>query len=165
MNKNNKVLFTSQAAVIAALYVVLTYVSAIFGLSSGPVQCRLSEALCVLPVFTPAAVPGLFAGCFLSNLLTGCVLPDVVFGSIATLLGAWGTYALYKANFNKYTYVLAPILANTVIIPFVLKFAYALDEGIMYFVATVFAGEIISCGVLGMCLYFYLNKHRHSIFK
>ncbi len=165
MKKNNRMLYVSQSAVIAALYVVLTYVSAMFGLSSGAIQCRLSEALCVLPVFTPAGVPGLFIGCLLSNILTGCVLPDVIFGSIATLIGAIGTMLLFENGSPKYTYVIPPILANTVIIPFVLKYAYGIEEGIAYFAVTVFAGEVISCGILGMFLYFWLTKHEKTIFK
>ena len=64
-------LFLTQAAMIAALYVVLTYIANLFGLASGVIQIRLSEMLCILPVFTPAAIPGLFIGCLLSNILTG----------------------------------------------------------------------------------------------
>ena len=84
----------TQAAIIAALYVVLTYLAGMLGLASGAIQIRFSEALTILPVFTPAAIPGLFAGCILSNLFTGCALPDIVVGSLATLIGAvlclWG---------------------------------------------------------------------------
>lgn len=164
MKKNSTAIFMSRAAVIAALYVVLTYVSALLGLSSGPIQCRLSEALCILPVFTSAAVPGLFVGCLLSNLLTGCIVWDVVFGSIATLIGAAGTYALSKTGANKFLLVLPPVLSNTVIVPLVLKFAYALDGGLWYFVATVFVGEVISCAVLGLAVYHYFEKHHKKMF-
>ena len=89
--KQKKSVFITQAALIAAMYTALTVLIAAFNLASGAVQVRLSEALTVLPVFTPAAVPGLFIGCFLSNLITGCALWDVLFGSLATLLGALGT--------------------------------------------------------------------------
>ena len=85
-------LFMAQAAMIAALYIVLTFIANAFGLANYAVQVRFSEALTVLPYFTPAAIPGLFIGCLLSNILTGCALPDIVFGSLATLLGALGTY-------------------------------------------------------------------------
>ena len=84
-------LFMAQAAMIAALYIVLTFIANAFGLANYAVQVRFSEALTVLPYFTPAAIPGLFIGCLLSNILTGCALPDIVFGSLATLLGALGT--------------------------------------------------------------------------
>ena len=94
--KNKKVLFLTQAAMIAALYVVLTFIANAFGLASGVIQVRLSEALTVLPFFTPAAVPGLYVGCLLANLLTGGCLLDILVGSLATLIGALGTRALRK---------------------------------------------------------------------
>ena len=106
---NGKTKFLTQSAVIAALYVVLTYASNMLGLASGAVQLRFSEALTVLPAFTPAAVPGLFAGCLAANLLCGNMLFDVIFGSAATLLGAVGTYYLGK---NKYIAPLFPIISN-----------------------------------------------------
>ena len=78
--KNKKVLNLCRAAIIAALYVVLTYIANALGLASGSIQVRFSEALTILPFFTPAAIPGLFVGCLLSNILTGCALPDIIFG-------------------------------------------------------------------------------------
>ena len=107
--RNKKVLLIVQAALIAAIYVVLTYFISAFNLASGAIQVRISEALTILPVFTPAAIPGLFIGCLLSNLLTGCMPLDVVFGSLATLIGACGTYALRK---HKWLAPLPPIVAN-----------------------------------------------------
>ena len=92
--KSKKLVFICQAAVIAALYVVLTYVFSAF--ASGVIQVRVSEALTILPAFTPAAIPGLVIGCLLSNTLTGCVLLDIIFGSVATLIGALGSYALRR---------------------------------------------------------------------
>ena len=89
--RNKNVVFITQAAMIAAIYYVLTWVSASFNLASGSVQMRLSEALCILPFFTPAAIPGLTIGCLIANLTTGCVIWDVIFGSLATLIGAMGT--------------------------------------------------------------------------
>ena len=94
--QNKKILFLTQAAMIAALYVVLTMIAAALGLASQAIQVRFSEALTILPYFTPAAIPGLFIGCIISNLLSGCVLIDIIFGSIATLLGALGTYGLRR---------------------------------------------------------------------
>ena len=81
MKKSNKVTFLTQAAVIAAIYVVLTIIFAPF--SFGEVQVRISEALTILPFFTPAAIPGLFVGCIIANLLGGAIPVDIIFGSIA----------------------------------------------------------------------------------
>ena len=111
--RNKKVLFITQGAVIAAIYVVLTYIVSLLGLTNGVIQVRLSEALTILPVFTPAAIPGLVVGCVISNILTGAVIWDVIFGSLATLIGAVGTYLLRKHH--RILYPLPPIIANTVI--------------------------------------------------
>lgn len=147
----------TMASVIATLYVVLTLLSRVFGLDSGVIQMRFSEALCIIPVFTPAAIPGLFIGCFLSNLLLGNLIWDVVFGSIATLLGAIGTRFLRK---NPYLAIIPPILSNTLIIPFVLSYVYHFKEGIPYFMLTVGIGEIMSCGVLGLILFNAVKRIR-----
>ncbi len=157
-----KTRFLTQAAIIAAIYVVLTLISNALGLSSGAIQLRISESLCILPVFTTAAIPGLFLGCLISNLMCGCVIWDIVFGSVATLIGAVFTCFFKK---NKYLSVIPPILSNTVIIPFVLKFAYGLPEGLWYFVITIGIGEILSCGVLGIILYNILKKYEQHIFS
>lgn len=159
--KKNKVLFITQAAIIVALYVVLTLVISAFNLASGAIQVRISEALTILPFFTPAAIPGLTIGCFISNLVTGCMPLDVVFGSLATLLGAIGTWLLRK---NKWLAPLPPIIANTIIVPFVLVYVYGLEGAIPFFMLTVGAGEVISCYILGMILLFALYKHRGRIF-
>lgn len=145
----------TQGALIAALYVVLTYLSNILGIASGVIQVRFSEALTVLPAFTFSAVPGLAVGCVAANLLTGAAIWDVVFGSVATLLGALGTYFLGK---KKYLAPVFPIIANTAIIPFVLKMVYGVAEGYEFLFATIFAGEFISCGVLGVFLYSAVKK-------
>lgn len=159
--KNKNALFLVQGAVIAALYTALTFLCNALGLASGVIQVRFSEALCVLPMFTPAAVPGLFIGCALSNLLTGCAPWDVVFGSLATLLGALGTRRLRK---SRYLAVLPPIIANTLIVPWVLSRVYRFEGSIFYFMATVCAGEVISCGVLGLMLYAVLKKNENRLF-
>ena len=86
--RNSKALLVATGGVIAALYVVLTVIANALGLASGAIQVRFSEALTILPVFTPAAIPGLTVGCVLANLITGCAPWDVVFGSLATLIGA-----------------------------------------------------------------------------
>ena len=166
---NKKTLFIAQAAVIAALYVVLTLAISVFNLASGAIQVRVSEALTILPYFTPAAIPGLFVGCILANLLTPGSLPlDAVFGSIATLLGALGTWAITKASLpdaaKKWTAPLPPILANMLIIPWVLRLVYAVPDGIPFLMLTVGIGEMISCGILGMILLYALNPKKMYIF-
>lgn len=110
--RNKKVLFAVQAAMIAALYVVLTYITNLLGLASGTIQVRFSEALCILPVFTPAAIPGLFIGCLISNLITGGIIWDIIFGSIATLLGALGTYFLRKRSLYTHFHLSSPTLLS-----------------------------------------------------
>ncbi len=149
------------ASLIAAIYVLLTYIVHILGLDRGAIQIRISEALAALLYFTPVAIPGLFVGCLLSNLLTGCMILDVVFGSLATLLGAILGYALRK---NKIMVLLPTIISNSVIIPLVLRYTYSLDGALWYFIITVGVGEIISCGVLGYILINSLEKNAKYIF-
>ena len=160
--KTTRVRFMTQAAMIAAIYVVLTIFISAFHLASGAIQIRISEALTILPAFTPAAIPGLFIGCLISNLITGAMLPDIIFGSLATLLGALGTYFLRK---YKWAIPIPPILANVLIIPWILSYVYGFPGSIPYFMLTVGVGEIISCGVLGIILYGTLAKYRHILFK
>lgn len=157
--KNKKLVFICQAAVIAALYVVLTYVFSAF--ASGVIQVRVSEALTILPAFTPAAIPGLVIGCLLSNTLTGCVLLDIIFGSVATLIGALGSYALRR---HTWLVPIPPIVSNMIIVPFVLRYAYGATDAFLFMIATVGAGEIISCYLLGMILYGALKKVNHTLF-
>lgn len=155
MKKKTK--FLTQGAVIAALYVVMTLFIQAFGLANGAIQVRISEALCILPVFTPAAIPGLFAGCLLSNIITGCNVFDIIFGSLATLAGAVGTYYLKK---TKFVYTLPPVLANTIVVPLVLKYAYGLGDAYLFLVLTIFIGEVLSICVLGFILKNVLNKFK-----
>lgn len=165
---NKKVKYITQGAMIAALYVVLTLIANAFGLANAAIQVRISEALTVLPFFTPAAIPGLFVGCILSNILTGCLPLDTVFGSLATLLGAVGTYVIsVKLRHNKTAQWLAPvppIVANVVIVPFVLAYVYRFEGSIPYFMLTVGAGEVISCGFLGLVLLYALNNRKDELF-
>ncbi len=159
----SKALFITHGAVIAALYTVLTVFIAAFNLASGAIQIRISEALTILPYFTPAAIPGLFIGCLLSNIITGAAIWDVIFGSLATLIGAIGTYFLSR-KVNKWLAPVPPILANTLIIPFVLTFAYGIPDGIPFLMLTVGAGEVLSCGVLGLILMLAIDPVRHKVF-
>jgi len=159
--RDKKVLFMVQAAMIAAIYIVLTSLSNQFGLASGAIQLRLSEALTVLPYFTPAAIPGLYVGCLLSNILTGGCLLDIVGGSFATLIGAVCTWLLYK---YKWLSPVPPIVANMVIVPFVLIYGYGVADAWWYLVITVGIGEVLSCGVLGILLLKALEKYKDTLF-
>lgn len=169
---NKKVVSLVHAAVIAALYVVLTELANAFGLANYAIQLRFSEALTILPFFTPAAIPGLFAGCLLANLLTGAIPWDILFGSLATLLGAVGTWWVcgrcrperQTGRLKMWLAPLPPILANTIIVPLVLAYAYRLEGGIPYFMLTVGIGEVLSCGVLGILLLKLLQKYRKFLF-
>ncbi|MBO6112017.1 MAG: QueT transporter family protein, partial [Lachnospiraceae bacterium] len=146
---NKRTLFIVHAAVIAALYVVLTLLAATFNLANGAIQVRFSEALTILPYFTPAGIYGVTIGCFLSNILTGCAIPDIIFGTLATLIGAIGTYILKK---NRWLAPLPPIVSNMIIIPVILTYAYHIPGGIPFLMLTVGAGEVISCYVIGEIL-------------
>ncbi|MBO4235181.1 MAG: QueT transporter family protein [Firmicutes bacterium] len=187
--RSDKALYITQAGIIAAIYVVLTVVFAPFAFKE--VQVRSAEALTILPFFFPAAVPGVFIGCIIGNILGGAVLPDIVFGSLATLIGALGTYYVgivyrkrkeYRTGNSlgftgngkyatspfeqgsrsnsggnpliKYLIIAAipPIIANAIIVPFVLRYAYGVPMAIPLMMLTVGAGEIISCGILGVLL-------------
>ncbi len=158
--KSSNTLLLTQAAMIAAVYVALTYVFAPF--SFGEIQVRLAEALTILPLFTPAAIPGLFIGCFIGNILGGAILPDIVFGSIATLIGAYFTYKIREKS--PLFAPLPPILANTLIVPFVLRYGYAVPLPIPFMMLTVGIGEFISCGILGLILFAAFRKYANILF-
>lgn len=162
--------YTVTGGVAAGLYVLLTLVSFAFGLANGAVQLRLSEALCILPVFTPAAIPGLFAGCVLANIITGCSLPDIIFGSLATLLGTVITRALRKYAFRDgksffgTLFCLLPyILLNTVVVSAVQVLVYGIKAGWAVIALSVFAGELVSCGVFGWALGKYISVNRRKM--
>ncbi len=160
-NRDPKVLRITQGAVIAALYVVLTLVFA--PISFGPVQVRIAEALCILPMFTPAAIPGLFIGCLIANLIGGGIMLDVIFGSIATLIGAVLGYMLRS---NRWLVPLPAIIANTLIVPFVLRYGYGVvDIAIPVLMFQIMVGEIAGCFVLGEILCTALQKNADRIFK
>lgn len=159
MKRNTKTLALCRGAIVAALYVALTYVSFVFGLSSGVIQLRLSEALCILPIFMPEAAIGLWVGCILANLLTSAAIWDIIFGSLATLIGAVGAYLLRKCPEKlKFATTLPTIIANAIIVPLVLIYAYGANDGYFFILTTVSLGEILSAGVLGTVLYYGMKK-------
>lgn len=144
------------AGLIAALYVLLTFFANTLGMASGMIQLRLSEALTILPVFTAAAIPGLTIGCLLANFLTGCAVWDVVFGTLATFLGALGTH--YVGRKIPALGPVFPVLANCLIVPPVLIKVYGVSEAWGFLVFTVGLGEVLSCGILGWMLYKAVKK-------
>ena len=158
--RDQKLLFIVQAAAIAAIYVVLLLVFA--PISFGEVQIRFAEALTVLPYFTPAAIPGLFVGCLLGNFLGGAILPDIIFGSLTTLVAAFVSYRLRK---RKYLVVLPPIIGNALVMPFVLYYGYGTNLPIPFMMLTVDDGEIISCGVIGTVILLALDRYKNTIFR
>lgn len=161
MDQKHSSLLIAQGAMIAAAYVVLTVAFA--PISFKEIQIRISEALTILPLFTTAAVPGLAVGCLLANILGGAALPDIVFGSLATLIGAVGTRLL--RNQKPVLAVVPPIVSNMLIVPFVLRYAYGVLLPIPLMMGTVGLGEVISCGILGLLLYKVLYAHRKVIFR
>ena len=160
---HTRILFLAQAGVIAALYVALTHLSNLAGLASGAIQVRISEAFCILAVFTPAAIPGMTIGCFLANLSTGCVWEDILFGSLASFLGAMGGWLLRKIS--VWLVPIPTVLANAIIVPFVLKYAYGLEDAWWFLFLTVGAGEVIAAYAFGIALYFALRKRGDQIFR
>ena len=182
--KRNPVLFITQAAVIAALYVILSMLSETLHLSSGVIQCRISEALTILPAFFASAIPGLYVGCLLTNLIASATAWDIVFGPVATLIGARGTYLIGRAVRAKalgrsdkeaagkvsvlrvviltILFALPPIIANAVIIPPILKFGLELEYAFWFIVVTVTAGEIIACGIFGGLLLAALLRNAYT---
>lgn len=157
-NTQSRVRYITLSATIAALYVVLTLISAVFGLSSGAIQLRISEALCVLVAFTPAAIPGLTIGCLISNLIASANILDIVFGTLATFLGALGGYYLRK---RKWLITLPTLLSNVIIVPLVIVYGFGVKERALPLVAlTVGIGEFISACVLGTGLLLILEKYK-----
>lgn len=175
-NRKNRAVYLCRAGIIAALYVALTYLSMLFGLDKNAIQVRFSEALCVLPAIFPEAVGGLAVGCLLANILTGAAALDIAIGPVATLVGAVGAYLLgllirkrgIKSRLFRCLVPLPNIIANTVTVPMIIYICYTAPSErtsgiIAFFALTVFAGEVISAGVLGMLLYTALEKKRRFL--
>jgi uncharacterized membrane protein len=153
--KKQSVRYLVHSAAIAALYVVLTYISSLFGMANGAVQLRLSEALTILPIFTPAAVPGLFVGCIIANIISGCAIWDIIFGSIATLIAAICSRLIRKKPVLAF---IPPVLFNTLIVPPVIYLVYGSDYSLPFVYLGVFVGEVLSCGIFGSILYGAVKK-------
>ncbi len=156
---NKKIIHMAYGAAIAALYVVLTFAFQAF--ASGAVQVRVAEMLTIMPVFTSYAIPGLAIGCLLANIFTGCLVPDIIFGTLATVLGAIGTRLLRKKPFLA---IIPPVLSNSLIIPFVIKKCYMDTTPLPLLILFIAAGEIISIGVFGTILLVTLRKYSSKIY-
>lgn len=166
--KKSNVLFITQAAVIAGLYAVLTYVAAAMNLAYGAVQFRFSEALTILPVFTPAAIPGLAMGCFISNIASPLGVVDWIFGTLATLLSAVCSRAVRNIKFKDIPILapIMPVLFNALIIG--IEVAGLTDSGFsasgITFVSflssalSVGIGELVVCYALGIPLMIAIRK-------
>ena len=162
MIHSTKIRNMTTAAIIAAAYTVLTFVSFAFGLDKGVIQLRLSEALAVLPAFTPAAIPGLFAGCLRSSFLTGGHPLDAVFGSLVTLLAAFICYFMRKCAKHRIgilTLALPNVILNALLIPLILIFVYGVGDAYPFLLLTVGIGELLASGVLGTLLAYAMRSH------
>lgn len=152
-----------QGALIGALYAALTLAAA--PISYGLMQVRISEALCILPFFTPAAVPGLFIGCMVANLAGGAVLYDVIFGSLATLLAALLTWWLRARGASKWLAPLPAVVLNALIIGALMHLVYLPGEvTFLAGAAYVGAGQAIACYGLGMPLFYVLERYGKKLF-
>lgn len=159
--QGKKTRLMTESALIAAVYVALVLLFK--PISFGAIQFRIAEALCVLPFFSLSAVPGLAIGCLLGNFFSGAAMPDVIFGTFATLLAAILSYKLRTVS--KWLVCLPPILANAIIVPFVLQYAYGVTDGYFFLFATVGIGEILAVGVLGNVLLLALEGKKELIFR
>ncbi|MCL2513433.1 MAG: QueT transporter family protein [Oscillospiraceae bacterium] len=169
--KNRKILYLTQAGVIAALYFALTWASRFLGIADGAVQFRLSEMLTVLPFFTPAAVPGLAVGCFFSNIGSELGFADVIIGSAASLLAAFATRRMRKMTVKGLPLIplLPPVLFNAVIVGLELNFFFPPPDktsfliSFLMFAASVGAGQLVVCYGLG--LPFFAAVKKIKVFK
>ena len=150
--KSKRISLITRAAAIAALYAALTLIFE--PISFGPMQVRISEVLTVLPAYTPAALPGLFIGCAISNLYMGSMV-DVIAGSLATLIAALLSYLLRR---HRFLVPLPPVVCNALVIPFVLKYAYHVDETVPFLMLTIGAGQLIACYLIGIPFMLALDR-------
>lgn len=151
LDQHGRVLFIVRAAVIAALYAALTL--ALYPISFGAVQFRVSEALTLLPVLMPEAIPGLFVGCLLANLIGSATVWDVVFGSLATLIAAFMTYATRR---NRIVAAIWPVTCNGVIVGAVLALTAQLPVALT--MGQVALGEVAVVYTVGMAMLAALNR-------
>ncbi len=168
MSKNKiNLRYVTTAAIIAAIYAALTFFGNFFGLSYGPIQVRFSEALCVLPLFTPAAIPGLTIGCFIANIGSFNLL-DMVFGTFATLISCVLTYLFRNIKVKNLPLLslFPPVIINALIIGLEIAFFFLPEGNLLYgfliSAAEVGIGQIIACYGLGLPLYLALHSKKIS---
>ncbi len=152
----------TEGAAVAALYLLLTLLSSLLGIGNGAIQFRLSESLAILPIFSRAAIPGLFVGCLLANLLTGCAPWDILFGAAASLLGAVAVRLLRKLPCIA---TLPYALINTVTVSLVLRCVYAAKKSLPLLLLTVGIGELVCGYLLAYLLYRLLLPYSSLLFQ
>ena len=166
MRKDHQKMIRSltSSALIAASYVVLAIICDAFGLLKYAVQIRLPEALCVLVAFTPAAIPGVAIGCLITNLLLAGAPLDIIFGTVATLIGAYIGHAIIKSKpktmINLILATIPTLISNTVIMPPVIVYSYGTEMALPWVYLTVFLGELISACIIGVILGNALKKSK-----
>jgi len=142
-----RTVYLFKSAAVASLYVILNFLSSLMGLSNGFIQLRFSEALAIMPIFSIAYVPGLGIGCLIANMLFGNSTLDIIIGTMATVLGAIGTYLLRK---RKYLAVLPPIVSNSLLVPIILVISYGNTYPYWLVLIAIIISELISTGILGI---------------
>lgn len=165
MKKNTR--FTVYGALIAALYVALTYAQnfLFYGTASNAIQFRAAEALCVLALFTPAAIPGLTVGCLLFNISNGAIPLDFVIGTAASFLAAWGMYRTRNLRLWGYPLLamLLPAVCNGLMVGWELD--YLIGGGFWFNCGCVAVGEVAVLLTLGSVLYYALKKYEKRLFS
>ncbi|MBR3780818.1 MAG: QueT transporter family protein [Clostridia bacterium] len=163
MNKK-KITVMAHGAMIAAIYAAATYLCAVFAIAYGNIQFRLSEALTILSVFTPAAIPGLAIGCIIGNLSSPFGVWDIVFGSLATLLAAITARALRNIRFRGFPFLslIMPVIFNGLIVGAELTFLLPTDKAklsaFVIYALEVAAGELAVCIAGGIPLFYAVRK-------
>ncbi len=153
--------YLAQAAVVAALYTALTVLLA--PISFGAVQCRVSEALCVLPYLMPSSVWGLFLGCLLGNLIMGAPWFDIVFGSLATLAAALCTYWFSRWKLPRCFAPLPGVVFNALVMGAVLTYGYLLPLPYWTSALYVGVGQAVACYAIGLPLLYILCRNKRIL--
>lgn len=162
--KNKKLICLAQGAMIAAIYAAATYLSAVFGIAYGNIQFRFSEALTILSVFTPAAIPGLTVGCIIGNITSPFGIWDIAFGSLATLFAAVTARALRNVKIKNFPVLslLMPVVFNAIIIGaeivFLMPSLEASPAAFAVSALEVGAGELAVCLAGGIPLFYAIRK-------
>lgn len=139
--------FLVQASLIAAIYTALCLILHPISFGFGGIELRVSEALTLMPVLMPAAIPGLFIGCLLANLLGGATLLDVIFGSLTTLAAAMLTR---KCRNKPVLAAFWPVILNAVVIGSLLRYAYGVAMPLWLCMLSIGAGQAVACYGIGL---------------